>query len=551
MNKINVAPCKIQGKRDYQQDDLGYRDIAGNSKLVYLADGMGGYKGGEKASELVIKTFSQSSSDSNDGGVFLKKLLEKSNKAIESYKEEHPDVSQMGTTLVAMLITENTCQWISVGDSLLYHIRGNKIKRINANHSVAGLLELQLKKGEVTQEEVDNNPNKHMLTSALTGDEISIIDLSKKIKIKPDDIFVLASDGVETISERDILRIITGASGDMDVAAKRVLGEVEKLDKVNQDNATIMIVSQSQGSELESISKIAGISSDETNINIPKREVLSIEIREKIFFTPWIVGFLGLFILVAGVFIEKKFNVIDSMFPSIDSNSSLENENNISTLMHDVIQVKDRLRNKTKQLGNKNLERELNKTLNVRCIGKNKNVVCMLDQIKILSKIEIVIDKQLKVQSKIEKFSKRTVDKNTTKLLNDLNSTLINETGDINVTVYDNNLTGIEKFIEKEELVINKKRLKIKIIHLKKDKDYKIIIEGIKKSKNEVKKEALLELPKIEIALKDVNSSREFMNLENALNQYMEDINCTKFVKGDEQKDLKAEELKKKTVVKS
>jgi len=241
--KIAVASGQIQGKRDYQQDAFGQRDIPSNNKLLFLADGMGGYKGGEKASELVIRTFMYETPSTQKTGEFLSKLLDKSNKAIALYKKSNPEVSNMGTTLIAMLIIKNRYQWISVGDSPLYLIRDNTINRINKNHSVGGLLELQFQKGEITQQELDSNPNKHMLLSAITGKELSIIDLSKQLTIKPNDIFILASDGVQTLSEENILKLVNSANGNIDIAVKNILSSIEKENRNNQDNATVMITS--------------------------------------------------------------------------------------------------------------------------------------------------------------------------------------------------------------------------------------------------------------------------------------------------------------------
>jgi len=240
--KIDVAQSQIRGDRDYQQDSIGHRDIA-DSKLLFLADGMGGYKGGEIASEIVIDTFMRYSFDDNSRDS-LEEAVNLANRGIEEYKKFNPDVSSMGTTLIALLISKNSYRWVSVGDSPLYLIRDGKIKRINQNHSVAGMLYLRLARGEITQEDVDKNRNKHMLTSALLGEDISMIDVSKEYILEENDIFILASDGVETLTEDEILEIINSSEGDMNIATKRVMEEIENRSKKNQDNATIMIASQ-------------------------------------------------------------------------------------------------------------------------------------------------------------------------------------------------------------------------------------------------------------------------------------------------------------------
>lgn len=239
--KTNIEVNQIQGKREYQQDTYGYRDLA-NFKLCFLADGMGGYKGGEIASEIIIQSFMKSSSSHVNTKSFLENTLNNANQEIASYKKSHPDVSKMGTTLIAMLIKENTYQWISVGDSPLYRIRANKIERINQNHSVAGLLNLQVKNGEISQEEANSDTNKHMLTSAIMGEDISIIDISDEYELMIDDIFILASDGIETLSLNEISTMLKEEKNTK-LLAKNILNKITKKNKPNQDNASLMILS--------------------------------------------------------------------------------------------------------------------------------------------------------------------------------------------------------------------------------------------------------------------------------------------------------------------
>ena len=538
--KINVEVGTIQGKRDYQQDNLGFRDIAGGAKLLFLADRMGGYKGGEKASELVITTFNKYPSESNNDGEFLKKLLYQSNKKIALYKKQNPEVSQMGTTLVAMLITNRTCQWISVGDSLLYHIRGNSIQRINANHSVAGLLELQLKKGEISQEEVDKNPNKHMLTSALTGEEISIVDLSSKIEIKSNDIFVLASDGIETISKEDILRIISSSNGDMELAVKRILGEVEKANKPNQDNATIMIVSQSQVGDVDnSISKIVGISNNNTNIGMGDKQSIHQNGGIHKLIKPLMAIIFGLIVLLGGIFIEKRFHFSDRIF----ANSNSLNDDNISELTQEVSKLKQTLTEKTAQLGNKNLKGEVKKIVDVLCVGKN-NKRCMEEQINKLRTIEIVVDKQLKVQNKINELSKRDINETVKKQLMDINSSLIMLIGDSNnLTLYDENLTHIEKILDDKDITDGKKILKSEIKKLSNSPKFKKIIEADSNQS--------VNLKKIKRELDDVNSTMDLDKVKHKFENFTKEINCTEIIVGNKNIASTKKEIKKKDVNKA
>jgi protein phosphatase len=254
--EIAVAMHQDQGKREYQQDAMSIKPFGSLGVLAILADGMGGYEGGEIASKLVSENFREFSIEGEDIGASLKKYLLKGNEAIKAYKEDHPNVKSMGTTAIAFFMTDKNCQWVSVGDSPLYIIRNRStISRINENHSVAGLLDLQVKKGEITHEEALSSGQRHMLTSAISGDDIPQIDTSVSWSIRDNDIFILASDGIETISEDRIREIVIGhtASGvtqeNVQSACEALVDDVLAQGTKNQDNVTVIILAKMNDNE--------------------------------------------------------------------------------------------------------------------------------------------------------------------------------------------------------------------------------------------------------------------------------------------------------------
>lgn len=249
--KINIVHNQIQGDRDYQQDSVGERDIAG-FKLLVLADGMGGYFGGEIASKIVVDTFMKHTL--SDAESFLEEALDLANEKIAEYKELHDEVSNMGTTLIAVLMNDSSYRWISVGDSPLYLIQKNSIKRVNENHSVAGMLDIQVQRGETSKEEALSNKNRHQLTSALLGEEIFLIDRSIKHTFERDDKLILASDGIETLSEHEIVSFMN-SNTDIRAISENILKEIESKEKKNQDNATLIIASPLVEIKIEKKSK--------------------------------------------------------------------------------------------------------------------------------------------------------------------------------------------------------------------------------------------------------------------------------------------------------
>jgi len=252
MKNFFIATKSIYGKREYQDDYLETKEFDDGSAILILADGMGGYAGGAMASETVVRKFKETfcnirkRSSSFDVKDVLHTSLIEANKALAEAKNQNPKFNKMGTTLVAVYIDVDFIQWVSVGDSPLWIIGKkykNGIKRINKNHSIAGLLELQYQHDEITEEERDSSPNRHMLTSAITGEELKSIDLSDKFEIDRDDIVILASDGVETLTTKKILNIIDSKAIDIVSAAENVLKAVEDEGLDDQDNTSIIIIS--------------------------------------------------------------------------------------------------------------------------------------------------------------------------------------------------------------------------------------------------------------------------------------------------------------------
>ena len=299
--EIAVSMHQDQGKREYQQDTMSIKNFGSIGVLAILADGMGGYEGGEIASKLVSENFREFTIEGEDIGDSLKKYLLKGNSAIEEYKHDHPNVKSMGTTAIAFFMTDKSCQWVSVGDSPLYVIRNRSIiTRINENHSVAGLLDLQVKKGEISKDEALSSGQRHMLTSAISGDDIPQIDTSILYPTKSDDIFILASDGIETIDDARIKEIIIAhtASGvtqeNVQNACEALVQEVMAVGTKNQDNVTVII--------------LAKMEDDEPKTAIYSGSDLDFEEKKKKLFLPLAIGAGVTALILAGLLMWFMFS---------------------------------------------------------------------------------------------------------------------------------------------------------------------------------------------------------------------------------------------------
>ena len=139
----------------------------------------------------------------------LHACLAAANDAIARAADDDPALKNMGTTVVAAAISQSGLDWISVGDSPLWLFRDDKLHRLNADHSMAPVLANWVAVGRMTKEEAARSSRRHSLRSAVMGDEIPLIDVSSQsVGIRKDDQLLLASDGLMTLEDEEIARII-------------------------------------------------------------------------------------------------------------------------------------------------------------------------------------------------------------------------------------------------------------------------------------------------------------------------------------------------------
>jgi serine/threonine protein phosphatase PrpC len=243
INEEQYAGNRIQGQRQYQQDDFGFDNRRAGDFLMILADGMGGHSGGDIASKNVVTTFMDSYHNAN--GTVAERLfeaLETSNQAIAYYTNKHPEFMGMGSTLVAFVINQyNKMQWISVGDSPLWLYSHGELSRLNADHSMKPLLEEQVRLGKLTAKQAAEHPDRNMLRSAVIGTYIKYIDQSPEaLELYAGDTILLASDGIFTLSDTEISKILKKPLTAKNMV-NTLLDAVEKKNKRAQDNTTALV----------------------------------------------------------------------------------------------------------------------------------------------------------------------------------------------------------------------------------------------------------------------------------------------------------------------
>jgi serine/threonine protein phosphatase PrpC len=246
--EFEIASDQIDGARDYQEDaymvnQLGEADNGKICALAIMADGMGGHAAGNVASNMVVATFNksfQSSFPVKEVDAALTDSLNRSNEQIRASVKETPALRGMGCTMVSAYLEGDNLYWVSVGDSHLYLIRERELIKQNADHSYGAYLDMMKEQGMEIDEQAGMSRN--MLMSAMTGEEISSIDVSETpIKVRPGDRIIVASDGLDTLGAGAIIQYSSWSSTAKE-CVYALLKAVEDANKINQDNTTLIVI---------------------------------------------------------------------------------------------------------------------------------------------------------------------------------------------------------------------------------------------------------------------------------------------------------------------
>ena len=236
-------------QRDHNEDAIASDDAIG---FVILADGMGGYKAGEVASEMAILSITAELKEAMatypPGQVDLaleqqaeaKLILDavkNANEVIYSVSQTQPQCAGMGTTLVVGLFTNNKLLVGHIGDSRMYRLRNQRLSQITEDHS---LLQEQINAGLITAEQAKYSANKNLVTRALGVDPEVELEL-KEYDVEAGDIYLLCSDGLSDLVEDDVIQTALNSLSSNLAEAAQVLVQMAN-DNGGKDNISVILV---------------------------------------------------------------------------------------------------------------------------------------------------------------------------------------------------------------------------------------------------------------------------------------------------------------------
>lgn len=207
--------------------------------LTIVADGMGGHSSGEVASEMAVELISQFyyEDETSSSPEALKSAVERASSEIYQTAATDEKFLGMGTTIVALVLLNDTAFAAHVGDSRLYRLRGNEMELLTMDHSQ--VMEM-VKHGIISMEEAHTHEDKNVILRAAGTQPKVEAEVSAPFAVEVGDEFLLCSDGLsDMVEDTEINRVWRGA-GDIHTAAEQLV-ELAK-ERGGHDNVTVGVV---------------------------------------------------------------------------------------------------------------------------------------------------------------------------------------------------------------------------------------------------------------------------------------------------------------------
>ena len=228
--------------------DVGMRRSANEDRyalapelgLFLVADGMGGHSAGQVASQLASEGALEAVG-ALDGGSLpmterLRHAVEIANRRIFVTAMAKPELSGMGTTLVAILATRDRVALAHVGDSRAYLVRRGQIRCLTDDHSLVGEL---LRRRQIDERAARQHPHRHVLTRAVGVRRAVQPDLAELTPVAGD-LYLMCSDGLTThVGDPEIAEIVAAADGPQ-AACDALVARANECG--GEDNITVVVV---------------------------------------------------------------------------------------------------------------------------------------------------------------------------------------------------------------------------------------------------------------------------------------------------------------------
>lgn len=260
--RFEVCGRQSQGGRDYQEDSWlistpdtgavlndneGAPRETGTPLLVVLSDGIGSGGHGDVASQLIVTSFRNHLKDTRSvSAESLHAAITRTDKDLGLLKKDKGYGRSMGGTLVAGCFDEHSLTFLSVGDSHLFRFRDDEIHYMNEKHRFGSEQDELAGLGRKTWPDALRQYGRSSITSAVIGSGIEVCQVATR-DVRPGDLYIFASDGVDTIDGELLRRLVSSFRGaSQPEALDALLKAVDETGKITEggehDNTTLVMV---------------------------------------------------------------------------------------------------------------------------------------------------------------------------------------------------------------------------------------------------------------------------------------------------------------------
>ena len=222
--------------------------------LFAVCDGMGGHNAGEVASQMAIEalaSFIRKSAGDDEEMTWpygfeeslsleanrLKNAIHVANGSVFRAADNRADLSGMGTTLVAALISGSRLVLGSAGDSRCYLLRDGELRQLTRDDSWVSAAWAE---GILSADEIERHPFRNVITKAVGAKDSLEVDIHEHI-LQPGDLALICSDGLHgMIHDQDILGLLTPPPGPLDEAAKGLIDAANEAG--GRDNVSVVLL---------------------------------------------------------------------------------------------------------------------------------------------------------------------------------------------------------------------------------------------------------------------------------------------------------------------
>lgn len=228
--------------RKENQDSCSFSVISSGCVWAVVCDGMGGARGGKTASSTAVQFITEylnrnysDTMDEEELSTLLVNAVDGANTQVYRKSFESPEYTGMGTTCELVFIRDSVVHVVHVGDSRTYSVRGGKILQLTEDHSV---VQEMVNRGEITEQQALNHPNRNVITRALGVNPTLRLDYIEA-EFEYGDVLLICSDGLSNfVSQSDIVKTVHENRG---ILLIDTLVELAKIGG-GADNITVTVI---------------------------------------------------------------------------------------------------------------------------------------------------------------------------------------------------------------------------------------------------------------------------------------------------------------------